>query len=50
MEKRCEICQKDFKAKVFWQKYCSGSCRLAAWALRKYQNPAKDNDKPINQK
>jgi len=35
MKSMCETCGKGYEKKAYWQKYCSGSCRLAAWALRK---------------
>lgn len=35
MNKRCNLCGKDIKAKNYWQKYCSSECRLIAWAVKK---------------
>ena len=32
---KCEICKKECKRTVAWRKYCSGRCRLIAWALKK---------------
>ena len=35
--KPCETCKKPVEAKVFWQKYCSSTCRILAWAKRKME-------------
>ena len=33
----CEICQKEFKPKNYWQKYCSKKCGMLAWAKRELE-------------
>ena len=38
----CEICGKDYTAKAYWQKYCTDSCKQAAWALRKLKKKPKN--------
>lgn len=30
----CERCRKNYDKKVFWQKYCSNSCKVIAWGLK----------------
>ena len=34
-KQRCKVCGKVFKRNVFWQKFCSTSCRQASWAINK---------------
>ena len=31
---KCEVCNKEFQPKAFWQKFCSKTCRHLGWALR----------------
>jgi len=37
-DKVCEVCGKHFVPVNYWQKYCSKSCKQAAWAMRKYKS------------
>ena len=36
-DKVCETCKKKFKTPIFWAKYCSDKCRVAAWRKKKKQ-------------
>lgn len=43
MKQRCQVCNKEFEPKNYWQKYCSGTCKQAAWAIKKFQNKDYSN-------
>lgn len=30
-QKVCEFCGKKFSTKIFWARFCSAYCRIAAW-------------------
>jgi hypothetical protein len=34
--RKCELCQKEFKPKKSWQRYCCNEHRLQAWWLHRY--------------
>ena len=38
MKKRCEVCDKEFEPKNYWQKYCSNRCKQAMWAIKQFKD------------
>jgi hypothetical protein len=38
---KCEVCNKNYRKKVFWQKYCSKECKMHAFVLRKAEELLK---------
>ena len=40
-KKICGYCKVRFEAKVFWQRFCSRSCRLSSWWSKKLKDKKK---------
>ena len=36
MKRRCQVCNKQFTLKKYWQKYCSIACKQAMWAIKRF--------------
>ena len=37
----CEVCNKEFEPKNYWQKFCSKKCKILAWARRELRKIKK---------
>lgn len=38
---KCELCEKEFEPKNYWQKFCSKKCKMLSWAKRELKKIKK---------
>ena len=45
-KKVCEHCHKPFTTSIFWARFCSARCKVAAWRKQQKQAAASTGKKP----